>query len=58
VGSAESDYLNGEIALQGRLTSVATPVNDLLQSLVHQMVRESRSPGWLSVEGVFDRLES
>lgn len=55
-GSVETDYLNGEIVLEGRLTGVPTPVNELLQSLAQQMVRERRRPGWLSTEDVMARL--
>lgn len=51
-GTVETDYLNGEIALQGRLVGVATPVNELLQSLARQTVRDGRRPGWLSAEDV------
>jgi 2-dehydropantoate 2-reductase len=46
--SVEADYLNGEIALLGRLHGVPTPVNDLLQRLVAEFARERRGPGGLS----------
>jgi 2-dehydropantoate 2-reductase len=55
-GSVETDYLNGEIVLQGRLCGVPTPVNELLQSLAREMVRERHGPGWLSPEQVLARL--
>ena len=48
-GSVESDYLNGEIVLLGRLHGVATPVNEALQRLVSAAAREGREPGSLSV---------
>jgi 2-dehydropantoate 2-reductase len=51
-GSIETDYLSGEIVLQGRLAGVATPVNELLQRLADQMAREHRSPGFMSEDGV------
>jgi 2-dehydropantoate 2-reductase len=54
--TVESDYLNGEIVLQGRLVGVPTPVNELLQSLAHQTVREKRSPGWLTADELLARL--
>jgi len=44
-GSIETDYLTGEIVLQGRLCGVATPVNDLLQRLANQLAMERRQPG-------------
>jgi 2-dehydropantoate 2-reductase len=48
VGSVETDYLNGEIVLLGRLHGVATPVNELLQRLVNQLAFEQAPPGtWI-----------
>jgi 2-dehydropantoate 2-reductase len=47
-GSAEVDYLNGEIALLGRLHGVPTPLNDLLQRLVTEYARDRRKPGELT----------
>ncbi|MFD7448441.1 ketopantoate reductase family protein [Kitasatospora sp. NPDC059827] len=47
--SAEVDYLNGEVVLLGRGCGVPTPVNELLQELVHRWVRERREPGSLAV---------
>ncbi|WP_153415310.1 ketopantoate reductase family protein [Nocardia macrotermitis] len=47
-GSAEVDYLNGEIALLGRLHDVPTPINDLLQRLVTEYARDRREPRDLS----------
>lgn len=40
VGSAEVDYLNGEIVLLGRLHGVPTPVNAAVQLAVRRAVRE------------------
>jgi 2-dehydropantoate 2-reductase len=42
--TVETDYLNGEIALLGRLHAVATPVNDVLCELSTRHVRERRAP--------------
>ncbi|MFI1912250.1 ketopantoate reductase family protein [Nocardia sp. NPDC020380] len=47
-GSVEADYLNGEIALLGRLHGVPTPVNDLLQRLVNEYARERHRPSDLA----------
>ncbi len=46
-GSVEADFLNGEIALLGRLHGVATPLNDLLQREANALVRDRRPPGSL-----------
>jgi 2-dehydropantoate 2-reductase len=44
-GSVETDYLTGEIVLQGRLFGVPTPVSELLQRLANEMARERLAPG-------------
>ncbi|MFD7707042.1 ketopantoate reductase family protein [Streptomyces sp. NPDC059786] len=48
-GTIEADYLNGEIALLGRLHGVPTPLNDLLQRLANTFAREGRAAGSLPV---------
>ena len=48
-GSIETDYLNGEIVLLGRLHGVPTPVNQTLQRLATTHAREHRSPATLSL---------
>jgi len=55
-GSVETDYLNGEVTLQGRLIGVPTPVNALLQSLAQQTVRERRQPGWFTAKQVLAQI--
>ena len=45
--TVETDYLNGEIALLGRLHGVPTPVNDALCECSARHVRERRPPGTL-----------
>ncbi|MEU7580249.1 2-dehydropantoate 2-reductase N-terminal domain-containing protein [Streptomyces sp. NPDC041068] len=49
-GRIEADYLNGEIALLGRLHGVATPVNDVLQRVANDFAREGRPAGGMTVE--------
>ncbi|MGW2519378.1 ketopantoate reductase family protein [Streptomyces sp. NPDC001617] len=49
-GTIEADYLNGEIALLGRLHGVPTPLNDLLQHLSNTFARERRAPGSMPIE--------
>jgi 2-dehydropantoate 2-reductase len=49
-GALETDYLNGEIVLQGRLHEVPTPLNERLCALAAEAARERRAPGSLSAE--------
>ncbi len=51
-GSIETDYLNGEIVLLGRLHGVPTPVNAGFLELGARLVRERLAPGALSVDEV------
>lgn len=51
-GALETDYLNGEIVLQGRLHGVPTPLNERLCALAAAAARERRAPGTLSAEDV------
>jgi 2-dehydropantoate 2-reductase len=44
-GTVESDYLNGEIAMLGRLHGVPTPINEALQRLAADAARAHRPPG-------------
>jgi len=55
-GRVETDYLNGEIVLLGRLHGVRAPVNELLQALVGELARNGRAPGSLSAQDVLARL--
>jgi 2-dehydropantoate 2-reductase len=49
-GALETDYLNGEIVLLGRLHGVPTPLNERLCELAAMAARERRAPGTLSAE--------
>ena len=44
-GSIETDYLNGEIVLLGRLHGIPTPVNALLQRLANEAAHARHGPG-------------
>jgi 2-dehydropantoate 2-reductase len=55
-GSVETDYLNGEVVLLGRSHGVPTPVNELLQQLAHEAMRDGRPPGLLSEQAFLERL--
>lgn len=49
-GSIETDYLNGEIVLEGRLHGMPVPVNAWLMELGRRMAAEGREPGTMPVE--------
>lgn len=55
-GRIESDYLNGEIVLLGRLHGVATPVNELLQKVGTRLAREGAAPGSADLAAVEAQL--
>jgi 2-dehydropantoate 2-reductase len=44
-GSLETNYLNGEIALLGRLHGVSTPASDFVCRLARRILREKLKPG-------------
>jgi len=48
-GSVETDWLNGEIALLGRLHGVSTPANAAMTRLAARMARENMAPGTVPV---------
>jgi 2-dehydropantoate 2-reductase len=47
-GDIETDYLNGEIVLLGRLHGVPTPANALVQRVAHDLARGHTGPGTLT----------
>lgn len=51
-GSVETDYLNGEIVLLGRLHGVATPANAYVMGLAARMLRNGIAPGSVPVSEV------
>lgn len=55
-GSIETDYLNGEIVLLGRLHGVPTPANAWFCELAARMIRENREPGSVRLEEVASAL--
>jgi 2-dehydropantoate 2-reductase len=55
-GSVESDYLNGEIVLLGRLHGVPTPANALVQLVAREHAAARREPRTLSAAGLLERL--
>ena len=55
-GSVESDYLNGEIVLLGRLHGVPTPANATAQRIARQLAEEARPPGSMTAEELRDQI--
>jgi 2-dehydropantoate 2-reductase len=51
-GSIESDFLNGEIVLLGRLHGIPTPLNARLQDLANGHARERRRPASMAIDEV------
>jgi 2-dehydropantoate 2-reductase len=52
----ESDYLNGEIALLGRLHDVPTPANARIQTLMAEAVARGAGPGVMSAQELLAEL--
>lgn len=55
--SIETDYLNGEIAMLGRIHGVATPVNTALQAIAAAAVRAGTAPGAWTLEELTARVD-
>jgi len=51
-GDIEADYLNGEIALLGRLHGIATPANAALQRIANELAARRAQPGALTLDEV------
>jgi 2-dehydropantoate 2-reductase len=52
----ETDFLNGEIALLGRLHGVATPANTEVQRLMREAATNGAGPGTMTVGDLLARL--
>jgi 2-dehydropantoate 2-reductase len=55
-GTIESDYLNGEIVLLGRLHGVPTPANELVRETAVRAAREQAPPGSFDAQELLDQL--
>jgi 2-dehydropantoate 2-reductase len=55
-GTIETDFLNGEIVLLGRLQGVPPPVNALLQRTAGRLARDRIPPGSLSADELLAEL--
>jgi 2-dehydropantoate 2-reductase len=56
-GRVETDLLNGEIVLLGRLHDVPTPVNELLQQVGNELARHGAPPGSMTEADLLERLD-
>lgn len=56
-GNIETDYLNGEIVLLGRLHGVPTPANEACQSLAWRLVNERLGVGAFQCDQVMDMID-
>jgi 2-dehydropantoate 2-reductase len=56
LGSVETDYLNGEIVLLGRLHGVPTPANELMQRLTARAARDGVVAGSVDPQELLDQL--
>lgn len=57
-GAVETDYLNGEIVLVGRLRGVATPVNEALCAAAEVAAREGFAPRSLAAADVLSEIRA
>lgn len=55
-GSIETDYLNGEIVLLGRLHGVPTPINAGLVAIGHELASTGAAPGSMTEAELRQRL--
>jgi 2-dehydropantoate 2-reductase len=55
-GDIETDYLNGEIVLLGRLHGITTPANELIQQLARECAIGRRVPGSVPETDVLERV--
>ena len=55
-GSIETDYLNGEIVLLGRLHSIPTPANELVQRAMRDLAGRGGLPGTVAEADLLSAL--
>ena len=56
-GNVETDYLNGEIVLLGRLHGVPVPANGQAVELATRMLREQSAPGCFPPSALLEMIE-
>ena len=55
-GSVESDYLNGEIVMLGRLHGIPTPANATAQRIARRLAVEGRPPGSVQADELREQI--
>jgi 2-dehydropantoate 2-reductase len=55
-GSIETDYINGEITLLGRLHDVPTPANQAVQTTAREIARRGLAPGSIPPDELRSRI--
>jgi 2-dehydropantoate 2-reductase len=55
-GDIETDYLNGEIVLLGRIHGIPAPANELLQRLARELAVTHHAPGAIPAAVILERL--
>jgi 2-dehydropantoate 2-reductase len=56
-GSIETDYINGEITLLGRLHDVPTPANQAVQTTAREIARRGLAPGSIPPDELRSRIQ-
>jgi 2-dehydropantoate 2-reductase len=54
-GSIETDFLNGEVVLLGRIHGIPTPFNALLQRVAVEMAQRRQRPGAFTAEELYEQ---
>jgi 2-dehydropantoate 2-reductase len=57
-GDIETDYLNGEITLLGRLHGIRTPANTVIQRLSNAFARNRTAPGGITPDHLRDLIQA
>jgi 2-dehydropantoate 2-reductase len=56
-GTIETDYLNGEIVMLGRMHGVPTPANELMQRVANEAARTGAPPKSVPIDSIFAQLD-
>ncbi len=56
-GTIETDYLNGEIVMLGRIHGVPTPANELMQQTANRLATEGAPPKSIPIDTLLGQLD-